>query len=135
VRYNRFRDKPCCGSDILLSNILRNEFGFKGYIVSDCGAISDFFTKNAHHVVETSSQAWGWSVSTGTDLNCETPRTFLVNNLDSAINSGVINEKDLNTSLERLFKARFMMGMFDPDEMVPFAKIPISVVGSGNISI
>jgi len=129
--YNRFRDKPCCGSDILLSNILRNEFGFKGYIVSDCGAISDFFTKNAHHVVETSSQAWGWSVSTGTDLNCETPRTFLVNNLDSAIHAGVINEKDLNTSLERLFKARFMMGMFDPDEMVPYAKIPISVVGSG----
>ncbi|MBN1791993.1 MAG: glycoside hydrolase family 3 C-terminal domain-containing protein [Bacteroidales bacterium] len=128
--YNRFRDKPCCGSDILLSNILRNEFGFNGYVVSDCGAISDFFTKNAHHVVETSSQAWGWSVSTGTDLNCETPRTFLLNNLDSAINAGVINEKDLNTSLERLFKARFMMGMFDPDEMVPYAKIPISVVGS-----
>jgi beta-glucosidase len=128
--YNRFRDKPCCGSDILLSNILRNEFGFKGYVVSDCGAISDFFTKNAHHVVETPSQAWGWSVSTGTDINCETTRTFLVNNLDSAINAGIINEKDLNTSLERLFRARFMLGMFDPDEMVPYAKIPFSVVGS-----
>jgi beta-glucosidase len=128
--YNRFRDKPCCGSDILLSNILRKEFGFNGYVVSDCGAISDFYTKDTHHVVETPSRAWGWSVSTGTDLNCETSRSFLVNNLDSAINAGIINEKDLNTSLERLFKARFMLGMFDPDEMVPYAKIPFSVVGS-----
>jgi beta-glucosidase len=128
--YNRFRDKPCCGSDILLSNILRDQFGFTGYVVSDCGAISDFFTRNAHHVVETPSQAWGWSVSTGTDINCEMSRTFLVHNLDSAIHTGIINEKDLNTSLERLFRARFMLGMFDPDEMVPYAKIPSSVVGS-----
>ena len=128
--YNRFRDKPCCGSDILLSNILRDQFGFTGYVVSDCGAISDFFNRNAHHVVETPSQAWGWSVSTGTDINCEMSRTFLVNNLDSAIQTGIINEKDLNTSLERLFRARFMLGMFDPDEMVPYAKIPFSVVGS-----
>jgi beta-glucosidase len=128
--YNRFRDKPCCGSDVLLSNILRNEFGFKGYVVSDCGAISDFFTPDAHHIVETSSRAWGWSVSTGTDLNCETARTFLVGNLDSVIHAGIINEKDLNTSLERLFRARFMLGMFDPDEMVAYAQIPISVVGS-----
>jgi beta-glucosidase len=128
--YNRFRDKPCCGSDILLSNILRKELGFDGYVVSDCGAISDFYTKNTHHVVETPSQAWGWSVSTGTDLNCETPGSFLMGNLDSAIQAGVINEKDLNTSLMRLFKARFMLGMFDPDMMVPYSKIPFSVVGS-----
>ncbi len=128
--YQRFRSKPCCGSDLLLSKILRNEFGFKGYVVSDCGAISDFYTKNAHHVVETSSQAWGWSVATGTDLNCETPASFLVKNLDSAITAGVINEKDLNTSLERLFKARIMLGMFDPEYMVPYSKIPFSVVGS-----
>ena len=128
--YNRFRDKPCCGSDILLSNILRQEFGFNGYVVSDCGAISDFYTKNAHHIVETSSQAWGWSVSTGTDLNCEMAQGFLVKNLDSAIHAGVINEKDLNTSLERLFSARFKLGMFDPEEMVPYAQIPFSRVGS-----
>jgi beta-glucosidase len=128
--YNRFRDKPCCGSDLLLNNILRNEFGFTGYITSDCGAISDFYTKNAHHVVENSSRAWGWSVSTGTDLNCETPASFLVSNLDSAIQNGVINEKDLNTSLLRLFEARIKLGMFDPDIMVPYSKIPFSVVGS-----
>jgi beta-glucosidase len=128
--YNRFRDKPCCGSDLLLANILRDQFGFDGYIVSDCGAISDFYRKNAHEMVPTSTRAWGWSVATGTDLNCEMSRGFLVRNVDSAINTGIINEKDLNTSLERLFRARFMLGMFDPDSMVPFTKIPFSVVGS-----
>lgn len=128
--YNRFRDKPCCGSDLLLSNILRNKFGFSGYVVSDCGAISDFYTPGHHHIVETSSRAWGWSLATGTDLNCEFARGFLVNNLDSAVNVGIINESDINKSLERLFRARFMLGMFDPDEMVPYSKISFSEVGS-----
>jgi beta-glucosidase len=128
--YNRFRDKPCCGSDLLLGKILREQFGFSGYVVSDCGAISDFYDRNAHHVVNTPLQAWGWSISTGTDLNCESGRTYLLNNLDSAINTGIINEKDLNTSLERLFSARFRLGMFDPDDMVPYTKIPFTVVGS-----
>src|SRR5674476_270423 len=128
--YNRFRDKPCCGNDILLSNILRNRFGFNGYVVSDCGAISDFFTKMGHHTTPTSTQAWGWSLATGTDLNCEQSRTFLVNNLDSAINVGMINESDINTSVRRLFRARFMLGLFDPDDQVAYSKIPFSVVGS-----
>lgn len=128
--YNRFRDKPCCGNDILLSNILRKRFGFSGYVVSDCGAISDFYTKFTHHVVNTSSQAWGWSLSTGTDLNCEQSRSFLVDNLDSAIRVGMINESDINISVRRLFRARFMLGMFDPDDQVAYTKIPFSVVGS-----
>lgn len=128
--YNRFRDKPCCGSDLLLGNILRNEFGFNGYVVSDCGAISDFFTPGHHNVVPTSTRAWGWSLASGTDLNCESSRPFLVNNLDSAINVGIINEKDINKALERLFRARFMLGMFDPDEMVPYSKITFSEVGT-----
>jgi beta-glucosidase len=128
--YNRFRDKPCCGNDILLSSILRDRYGFNGYVVSDCGAISDFFEPTAHHVVGTSSQAWGWSLSTGTDLNCEVGRRFLVENLDSAIRVGIINESDINTSVKRLFKARFMLGLFDPQEQVAYSKIPFSVVGS-----
>ena len=127
--YNSFRDKPCCGNDILLSNILRNRFGFNGYVVSDCGAISDFYTKRAHHIVPTSQQAWGWSLSSGTDLNCEGNRSFFLDNLDSAIRVGMINESDINTSIRRLFKARFMLGMFDPDEQVAYSKIPFSVVG------
>ncbi len=128
--YNRFRDKPCCGSDILLNNILRNEFGFNGYVVSDCGAITDFYSKMGHHVVETPSQAWGWAISSGTDLNCEVNEAFVKDHLDEAIANGVINESDINASIKRLFKARFELGMFDPDNMVPYAQIPMSVVGS-----
>ena len=128
--YNRFRDKPCCGSDILLSNILRNQFGFDGYIVSDCGAISDFYTKNTHHVVESPSQAMGWSLSAGTDLNCEESKAFVEDHLDEAVRKGMVNEKDINTSVKRLFKARFMLGMFDPESQVAYAQIPMSVVGS-----
>lgn len=128
--YNRFRDKPCCGSDILLANILRNKFGFDGYIVSDCGAISDFYRTNNHHVVETPEQAWGWSLSTGTDLNCEENRAFLAGNWKEAIENGVIQEADINLSLKRLFRARFMLGMFDDEKNVPYAGIPMTVVGS-----
>lgn len=128
--YNRFRDKPCCGSDLLLSNILRNKFGFDGYVVSDCGAITDFYQKKAHDLVETPEQAWGWAIASGTDLNCEESKSFIRNHLDSAIRIGMINESDINVSLKRLLKARFMLGMFDPEDQVPFTKIPLSVVGS-----
>ncbi len=128
--YNRFRDKPCCGNDLLLSSILRKRFGFSGYVVSDCGAISDFFTKIGHHTVPNSTKAWGWSLSTGTDINCEEGRSFLVSNLDSAIRVGMVNESDINTSLKRLYRARFLLGMFDPDDQVVWSKIPFSAVGS-----
>jgi len=128
--YNRFRDKPCCGSDILMNNILRNEFKFNGYVVSDCGAISDFYYKSSHHVVQTPSQAWGWAISSGTDLNCEVDRAFVEDNFEEAVRSGVINEKDINISVKRLFKARFMLGIFDPEEQQPYTKIPMSAVGS-----
>jgi beta-glucosidase len=128
--YNSFRDKPCCGNDILLSNILRNKFGFDGYVVSDCGAISDFYTKNAHNVVDTPEQALGWALSSGTDLNCEESKNFIRKNLDSIVNAGIVNENDINVSLKKLFKARFKLGMFDPEDEVSFTKIPMSVVGS-----
>ena len=128
--YNRFRDKPCCGSDILLSNILRNQYGFDGYIVSDCGAITDFYKKENHHIVETPAQAWGLSISAGTDLNCEESKAFVEDNLEEAVRIGMINEKDVNVSVKRLFKARFMLGMFDPENQVAYSQIPMSVVGS-----
>ena len=128
--YNRFRDKPCCGSDILLTNILRKQFKFNGYVVSDCGAISDFYLKKSHHVVENPSQALGWSLASGTDLNCEESKIFLQDHFEEAVRMGMINENDMDVSLKRLFKARFMLGLFDPDEQVPYANIPVSVVGS-----
>jgi beta-glucosidase len=128
--YNRFRDKPCCGSDLLLENILRKQFGFNGYIVSDCGAVSDFYLKTSHHIVETPSQALGWTLAAGTDINCEESKAFVADNLQEAIKTGKVNERDIDISLKRLFKARFMLGMFDAEDKVPFTKIPKSVVGS-----
>ncbi len=113
--YNRFRDQPCCGSDLLLTTILRNEFGFNGYVVTDCGAVTDFYMEGHHNVVETPAQGWGWSLSAGADLNCEVSKAFL-ENIDSALSVGILNERDMNTSLSRLFKARFQLGMFDPEE-------------------
>ena len=127
--YNRFRDQPCCGSNLLLNTILRQQFKFKGYVVSDCGAISDFYSVKSHHVVGSVSEAWGWSLSSGTDLNCEDSKSFIPSNIDSAIDAGIINVKDVDVSLHRLFKARFMLGLFDPEEMVSYNKIPVSVVG------
>lgn len=127
--YNRFRDQPCCGSNLLLENILRKEFGFSGYVVTDCGAISDFYMEGHHQVVETPEQGWGWSLASGADLNCEESRAFL-ENIDSALHVGIINERDINTSLSRLFKARFQLGLFDPEELNPYTGIPMSVVGS-----
>lgn len=128
--YNRFRDRPCCGSDLLLQNILRNEFGFNGYVVSDCGAISDFYTKHHHELVETPNHAWGWAIASGTDLNCEENKEFILDNIEGAIENGVLNMADINKALSRLFTARFNLGMFDPQEMVPFSSIPYEKVGS-----
>ena len=127
--YNRFRDQPCCGSDVLLSTILRKEFGFSGYIVSDCGAITDFYKKGNHNIVETPERAFGWSLSAGTDLNCEESKPF-VKDIDVAVRKGFVSEKDVNISVTRLFKARFQLGMFDSASQHPYTKIPMTVVGS-----
>ena len=118
--YNMFRDYPCCANPILYG-ILRNEWGFKGYIVSDCWAISDFyrFTKFAKDAAEAAAQA----VKAGTDLECGVD----YNNLMTAVERGILKEEDINIAAKRIFTARFRLGMFDPDEMVPYAQIPFFV--------
>jgi beta-glucosidase len=118
--YNMFRDYPCCANPILYG-ILRNEWGFKGYIVSDCWAISDFYryTKYAKDAAEAAAQA----VKAGTDLECGVD----YKNLVTAIERGILSEEDINTAAKRIFTARFRLGMFDPDEMVPYAQIPFFV--------
>jgi beta-glucosidase len=115
--YNMFRDYPCCANPILYG-ILRNEWGFKGYIVSDCGAITDFYkyTKFAKDPAEAAAQA----VKAGTDLECGTD----YRNLMTAIERGQLTEADIDVAVKRIFTARFRLGMFDPDEIVPFAQIP-----------
>jgi beta-glucosidase len=118
--FNMFRDYPCCANPILYG-ILRNEWGFKGYIVSDCWAISDFyqFTHFAKDATEAAAQA----VKAGTDLECGVDYKHLV----EAVNRGILTEEDINIALKRIFTARFKLGMFDPDEIVPFAQIPYFV--------
>lgn len=120
--YNRFRQEACCGSNLLLKKILRDQWGFEGYVVSDCWAILDIFKH--HHIVETGEQAAALAVRSGTDLNCGDQYPKLLN----AVKQGLLTEDEINTSVKRLFRARFKLGMFDPDENVPFAKIPYKVV-------
>jgi beta-glucosidase len=118
--YNMFRDYPCCANPILYG-ILRNEWRFKGYIVSDCWAISDFyrFTHFAKDPTEAAAQA----VKAGTDLECGVDYKHLT----EAVERGLLTEADIDTAVKRIFKARFRLGMFDPDIMVPYAQIPFFV--------
>ncbi len=120
--YNRIDGKPACGSDMLLKDILRGEWGFPGYIVSDCGAIDDMYLR--HKVAQTAAEAAALGVRTGTDLDCG--RVYP--NLVAAVKQGLISEAQIDTSVSRLFLARFKLGMFDPPDSVRWAKIPFSVL-------
>jgi len=125
--YNRYRDEACCGSNLLLNNILRKEWGFDGYVVSDCWAINDFWEPNKHELVETPAEASALAVSRGTDLNCG---DVYDPNLSDAVLKGLVDEEKVDRALSRLMEARFKLGMFDPEEMVSWSKIPYDVVCS-----
>ncbi|MDP4245215.1 MAG: glycoside hydrolase family 3 C-terminal domain-containing protein [Bacteroidota bacterium] len=120
--YNRLDGEACCGSDRLLTTILRKEWGFKGYVVSDCGAIDDIYKR--HKIVQTPDEAGALAVKAGCDLECAT--TY--QHLKEAVQKGIVTEKDIDIAVKRLFTARFRLGMFDPPEMVKYAQIPYSVV-------
>jgi len=118
--YNMFRDFPCCANPILYG-ILRNEWGFEGYIVSDCWAISDFY--KYQNYAKDAAEAAAQAVKAGTDLECG----FDYGNLMAAIERDLLTEDDIDIAAKRIFTARFKLGMFDPDEMVPYAQIPFFV--------
>jgi beta-glucosidase len=118
--YNRYMGEPCCSHDTLLRKILREDWGFKGYIVSDCGAVYDIY--KFHKLVSTAAEASAMTVKAGTDLDCGTDYPSLV----KAVKQGLINEAEIDNSVKRLFTARFKLGMFDPPQMVPYTKIPIA---------
>lgn len=122
--YNRTNGEPCCASPTLLEKILRQEWGFDGYVVSDCEAIRDIFEN--HKVVETAAEAAALAVNNGCELNCGR----IYHALLEAVERGLIDESTIDQAVERLFKARFQLGMFDPPEMVPYAQIPMDVVNS-----
>jgi beta-glucosidase len=120
--YNRTNGEPCCGSRTLLTDILRREWGFDGYVVSDCGAITDF---HAHHTVtRTAAQSAAMAVRNGCDLECGSVFPSLVD----AVSQGLITEAEIDTALGRLLAARLRLGMFDPPEHSPHARIPYEIV-------
>lgn len=120
--YNRLEGDPCCGSKRLLTQILRNEWGFKGIIVSDCGAISDFYSPQNHLTHPDASSASAVAVWSGTDLECGNS----YNSLTEAIEKGLINEDQINISVRRLLTARFQLG--EMNEKHPWSHLPYSIV-------
>lgn len=124
--YNRFEGEPCCGSHRLLMQILREEWGFDGYVVSDCGAISDFYRAGTHGTHASSEAASAGAVLSGTDLECGGDYA----SLPEAVRNGLIQEEKIDTSVYRLLKARFELGEMDDDALVEWSRIPIDVVSS-----
>ncbi len=118
--YNRFRGESCSASEFLLDRTLREEWGFEGYVVSDCGAIWDIY--NGHHIFETAAEASALAVKMGCDLTCGREYRALY----EAVEKGMITEEEIDVSLKRLMTAKMRLGMFDPPARVPYAQIPFS---------
>ena len=119
--YNRVNGDSASASPRLLTEILRNEWGFKGYVVSDCDSIDDIFTQ--HKIVPTAEEAAALGIKAGLDLNCGTTYAALGN----AVRKGLVTEAQIDVSVRRLMLARMKLGMFDPDARVKWARIPYKV--------
>lgn len=124
--YQRFDGEPCCGNSQLLNTILRKEWGFKGLVTSDCWAVNDFWEKNRHNTSPNMLSAISTAVSAGTDVECGNTYRHLVD----AVRDGKITEEKVDESLFRLLKARFELGDFDSDELVPWKSIGQEVIAS-----
>lgn len=122
--YQRFEGEPCCGSNRLLQQILRDEWGFKGLVVSDCGAISDFWRPGRHGVSTDAAAASAKAVISGTDVECGSE----YKNLPEAVKAGHITEEQIDISVRRLLEGRFELGDFDPDSLVEWTNIPQDVI-------
>ena len=121
--YNRINGEPACANTFLLEDQLRDKWGFQGYVVSDCDAVLDIY--RGHNYVDSLAAAAAVSMKRGTDLDCNDPGNDYSRYVD-AVKQGLMTEKDLDLAVERLMKARFELGMFDPSEMVPYANTPMS---------
>lgn len=124
--YQRIDGQPCCGNNRYERQILRDEWKFPGMIVSDCGAVGDFWIKGRHEVSKDAAEASAKAVLSGTDVECGGN----YKQLPEAVKRGDVSEKDIDVSVRRLLKARFELGDFDKDELVEWTKIPESVVAS-----
>ncbi len=124
--YQRFEGKPCCTSDRLLIDILRNKWDYKGIVLTDCDAINNFFNRGQHETHKDGLSASVDAVLNGTDLECG--KVFM--SLTEGLNKGLIEEDVLDSHLRNTLTGRFELGMFDPAEMLPWAKIPASDISS-----
>ena len=124
--YQRFEGKPCCTSDRLLIDILRNKWGYDGLVVTDCDAINNFFNRGQHETHKDGLSASVDAVLNGTDLECG--KVFM--SLTEGLKKGLIKESDLDQHLRKTLAGRFELGMFDPAEMLPWATIPASNISS-----
>ena len=124
--YQRFEGKPCCTSDRLLIDILRNKWGYDGLVVTDCDAINNFFNRGQHETHNDPLSASVDAVLNGTDLECG--KVFM--SLAEGLKKGLIQESDLDGHLRKTLMGRFELGMFDPAEMLPWAKLAPEVISS-----
>ena len=125
--YQRLDDEPCCGNTRLLQDILREDWGFKYLVVSDCGAITDFYT--SHKVSSDPVHAAAKGVLAGTDVECQWDNHEF-KKLPEAVSKGLITEDEINMHLTRVLVGRFDLGEMDDDGVVPWTKIPMSVVNN-----
>lgn len=125
--YQRLDDEPCCSNTRLLQRILRDEWGYKYMVVSDCGAVTDFYT--THKVSSDATHAASKAVLAGTDVECVWEK-YPFKNLPEAVEKDLIKEADINKSLLRVLTGRFDLGEMDDDAIVPWAQIPASVLNS-----
>jgi beta-glucosidase len=117
--YNSLNGEPLCASPRMLKEVLRGAWGFSGYVVSDCDAVADIYKK--HNFKKSEEEGVAVAVKTGTDLTCG----YEYRALPSALKQGLITEAEIDTAVKRLFEARFRLGMFDPPDSNPYARIPI----------
>ena len=121
--YNALNGSPCCGSERLLTKILRSEWGFEGCVVADCGAVDEMHKD--HEVVDTEAAAAALATLSGCDLACYWGPSSAWR---KAAEQGLLTETDIDRALERVLRARFRLGLFDPVEIVPYAQIPEDVL-------
>ncbi|MCR5364785.1 MAG: glycoside hydrolase family 3 C-terminal domain-containing protein, partial [Prevotella sp.] len=124
--YQRFEGKPCCTSDRLLIDILRNKWGYDAIVLTDCDAINNFYNKNQHGTHPDAEHASADAILNGTDLECGVSMVSLVD----ALKDGLIKEEDLDGHLRKTLLGRFELGMFDPAEKIPWAGLGEDVISS-----
>ncbi|MBX2932608.1 MAG: glycoside hydrolase family 3 C-terminal domain-containing protein [Ferruginibacter sp.] len=122
--YNRTDSVPCCGSKFLLQDILRNEWDFKGYVVTDCWALDDIF--RYHKFVKTPEEVAAMAIKNGINVECGNT----LNDLQLALKKGLVTEPDINTVLKINAEILFKLGWFDPKGKNPYDKIPASVINN-----